>query len=277
MGRLRGDGRQRLQKVISQAGFASRRRAEELIQTGRVRVNGQVAALGCKVDPECDLIEVDGQPLTSASHRIYVLLNKPAGFLCTRYDPQGRPRVVDLVPVDERIYPVGRLDMDTEGLLLLTNDGELTHLLTHPSFGVPKTYQAWVSGVPGQAAIKQLRQGVVLEDGLTAPARVNTLRRAPDGALVEITIHEGRNRQIRRMLEAVGHPVRSLRRTGFGHLTLRGLAAGKWRYLTANEIQELRRLAAGAANGESRKQSHCDEVYGHENGNRRSWGDRFER
>ena len=233
---------ERLQKVLARAGFGSRRSCEELIAAGRVRVNGEVARLGRRVDVERDRVEVDGAGVGVRDDLVHYLLNKPRGVVTTASDPQGRPTVVDLVPGEPRVFPVGRLDADTEGLLVLTNDGELTHRLTHPSFGVEKEYLAEVEGVPSAASVRRLREGVVLDDGPTAPARVAAV---PPRAL-RIVIHEGRNRQVRRMCEAVGHPVVRLVRTRIGPLADRGLAPGDWRPLT---VAEVRALAAAAGGG----------------------------
>ena len=228
-------GRERLQKILSQAGIASRRASEDLIVARRVRVNGEVARLGDRADPETDLVEVDGAPVATRSGLVHYLLNKPAGVISTADDPQGRPTVIDLVPAEPRVFPVGRLDADTEGLLLITNDGELTHRLTHPSFGVDKEYLAEVEGAPSRAAVRRLREGVELEDGVTAPAQASLV--APN--LVRLTIHEGRNRQVRRMCEAVGHPVVRLVRTRIGTLVDRDLGPGEWRALEPDEVRAL--------------------------------------
>ena len=234
-----GEAGERLQKVLARAGIGSRRACEELIDAGRVRVNGDVATLGRRVDPEHDRVTVDGITVSVRPGLVYYLLNKPAKVVTTARDPEGRPTVIDLVPVEPRVFPVGRLDWETEGLLLLTNDGDLAHGLTHPSRGVPKTYLAEVAGVPGRAALRRLREGVDLEDGRTAPARVRVAQATPTGAAVEIEIHEGRNRQVRRMCEAVGHPVRRLVRTRFGPLRDHKLAPGQWRSLSPAEIRSL--------------------------------------
>jgi 23S rRNA pseudouridine2605 synthase len=234
-----GDGI-RLQKVLAQAGLGSRRVAEDLIERGRVRVNGERAVLGRRVDPETDVVEVDGAQIGVKAGLVHVLLNKPRGVVTTASDPQGRSTVVELVPSDTRLFPVGRLDVDTEGLLLLTNDGDLTHRLTHPSFGVEKEYLAEVEGVPSRGAIRRLREGVELDDGLTAPAKVSQV----SDTVLRITIHEGRNRQVRRMCEAVGHPVVRLVRTRIGSLAERSLAPGEWRALTQDEVRALERAVA---------------------------------
>jgi 23S rRNA pseudouridine2605 synthase len=226
---------ERLQKVLARLGVGSRRACEELIADGRVTVNGHVAELGERVDVDHDLVEVDGAPVGIRPDLVYLLLNKPAGVVTTADDPQGRPTVIGLVPTEPRVFPVGRLDLDTEGLLLLTNDGELAHRLTHPSFGVEKEYLAQVEGRPSRATLRRLRDGVELEDGPTAPARVSATE--PD--VLRIVIHEGRNRQVRRMCEAVGHPVRRLVRVRIGPLADRRLAPGTWRPLTGDEVRAL--------------------------------------
>lgn len=235
-----GDG-VRLQKVLAQAGLGSRRVCEDLIEARRVRVNGEVAVPGRRVDPEADVVEVDGAQIGVRAGLVHYLLNKPAGVITTASDPQGRPTVVDLLPAEPRVFPVGRLDADSEGLLLLTNDGDLTHRLTHPSFGVDKEYLVEVEGEPHRGALSRLREGVELDDGRTAPAKVALL----DSRLLRITIHEGRNRQVRRMCEAVGFPVRRLVRTRIGPLTDRTLKPGAWRPLHQDEVRALERAAAG--------------------------------
>ena len=236
------DTGQRLQKVLAQAGLGSRRTCEKLIADGRVTVNGEVATLGTRADPDVDAIEVDGARIGVREGLVHYLLNKPAGVVTTASDPQGRPTVVGLVPAEPRVYPVGRLDADTEGLLVLTNDGDLAHRLTHPSFGVDKEYLAEVTGTPSRGALRRLREGVELEDGPTAPARVSLV----GDHTLRITIHEGRNRQVRRMCEAVGHPVRRLVRVRIGPLADRRLPPGEWRPLTQAEVRALERAAAGA-------------------------------
>jgi 23S rRNA pseudouridine2605 synthase len=232
-------GGERLQKVLARVGIGSRRVVEDLIDDGRVTVNGETAVLGRRVDPDADRIEVDGVPVSVRPGLVYYLLNKPTGVITTASDPQGRPTVVDLVPAEPRVHPVGRLDGETEGLLILTNDGDLTHHLTHPRFGVDKEYLAQVEGDPRPATLRRLRDGVELDDGPTAPARVTMV--AP-GAL-RITIHEGRNRQVRRMCAAVGHPVVRLVRTRIGPLRDQRLAPGAWRPLTPAEVRALEESA----------------------------------
>jgi 23S rRNA pseudouridine2605 synthase len=236
---------ERLQKVMARAGVGSRRACEELIVQGRVTINGQRAELGRRVDPATDEIEVDGALLTVGEGLVHYLLNKPAGVVCTAADPEGRRTVVQLVPERPRVFPVGRLDTATEGLLILTNDGPLTHRLTHPRFGVEKEYVAEVEGRPEPGALRRLRQGIDLDDGVTAPARVAVM--SPPGAhaaVLRITIHEGRNRQVRRMCEAIGHPVRRLVRIRIGPITDRRLALGAWRELTPVEVRGLAEVAA---------------------------------
>jgi len=233
---------ERLQKVLAAAGIASRRKCEELIRAGRVKVNGKVVtAMGVKVASD-DALEVDGRRVEQRKTKVYYLLNKPAGYVTTASDPQGRPKVVDLVPPSPRVYPVGRLDLDTRGLLLLTNDGELTHALLHPSSQVDKIYRVVVAGQVSDAAVHKLTHGVALEDGMTAPAQVNLKSRGKKSVL-SIILHEGRKRQVKRMLQAVGHEVLELKRIGFASLTLSGVHEGKYRRLTAQEIKNLKKLA----------------------------------
>jgi 23S rRNA pseudouridine2605 synthase len=229
----------RLQKVLAQAGLGSRRVCEDLIDRRRVKVNGEVAVLGRRVDPEADLIEVDGAQIGTRAGLVHYLLNKPAGVITTASDTHGRPTVVGIVPSEPRVFPVGRLDADSEGLLLLTNDGDLAHRLTHPSYGVEKEYLVEVEGEPQRGAIRRLREGLDLEDGRTAPAKVAVL----GDRLLRITIHEGRNRQVRRMCETVGHPVLRLVRTRIGTLVDRSLGPGEWRALTQDEVRALERAA----------------------------------
>jgi 23S rRNA pseudouridine2605 synthase len=226
---------ERLQKVLARAGIGSRRVCEELIAEGKVTVNGTVAELGRRVDAELDKVAVDGVPISVREGLVHYLLNKPAGVVTTASDPQGRRTVVELVPDEPRVFPVGRLDYETEGLLILTNDGDLTHRLTHPSYGVEKEYLAEVEGTPSRAAVRMLREGVELEDGPTAPAKASL----QPPSLLTITIHEGRNRQVRRMCDAIGHPVKRLVRTRIGPITDRTLKPGEWRELTPDEVRAL--------------------------------------
>jgi 23S rRNA pseudouridine2605 synthase len=244
-----GDAREgvRLQKLLSMAGVASRRSAEALIAEGRVTVNGQtVTTLGTKAQAEVDDVRVDGRRIRVATRARYLLLNKPRGYVTTRHDPEGRPTVLDLVAgVRDYVYPVGRLDYDTEGLLLLTSDGDLAARLTHPRHEVPRVYEAIVTGVPDDEAIAGLRRGIILDGRRTAEAgvvRAGTVNagRVPTTKLV-ITLREGRNRQVREMCARIGHPVRSLTRVRYGPLTLRGLPRGRWRELAPAEVDALER------------------------------------
>jgi 23S rRNA pseudouridine2605 synthase len=224
----------RLNAYLARAGVASRRRADELIRAERVRVNGEPGQLNTVVGRR-DVVEVDGERV-ELQRLTYVLLHKPADVVTTARDPQGRRTVVDLVPPEPRVVPVGRLDADTTGALLLTNDGDLAHRLAHPRYGVPKVYEADVEGSLSREAIERLRQGIELEDGLTAPARA---RRLAPGRL-ELTLHEGRKHQVKRMCEAVGHPVLRLHRARYAGLDLGGLAPGEWRELRLDEVTALR-------------------------------------
>lgn len=236
---------ERLQKVLAQAGVASRRKCEEYILDGRVTVNGAVVTeLGTKVDPAKDQIKVDGNPIASEK-KVYVLLNKPRGVVTTAHDPQGRKTVVKLLENEyaERIYPVGRLDLDTAGLLIMTNDGTLANGLMHPSKEIDKVYRAWVRGKVSAETVKRLSEGVELEDGMTAPAKVKILETAREETQLEITIHEGRNRQVRRMCEEVGHPVKTLMRTELAFLKLGRLRYGEHRQLSELEVRRLYAVA----------------------------------
>ncbi|WP_168119193.1 pseudouridine synthase [Paenibacillus sp. HB172176] len=237
---------ERLQKILAQAGVASRRKCEELIQSGAVTVNGEkVTTLGVKADPAVDAIAVNGKTIRGEK-KLYLMLNKSKGVITSANDPQGRKVVTDFLPgIKERVYPVGRLDYDTEGLLILTNDGEFANLLTHPKHHVPKTYHATVKGVPHGTALEQLQKGVKLEDGMTSPAEVeyHDVDTDKNEATIAITIYEGRNRQVRRMFEAVGHKVIRLKRIKFGELGLQQLGRGKFRHLTPQEVEELKAAA----------------------------------
>jgi 23S rRNA pseudouridine2605 synthase len=235
------ESRERLQKVLARAGIASRRASEEMIQVGRVTINGQIAALGDKV-ADSDRIELDGIPVLRDPNLVHYLLHKPRDVVSTASDTENRQTVVDLVPSAIRVYPVGRLDADSEGLIILTNDGDLTHRLTHPSFGVPKEYLVHVEGIPQRSALRSLREGIQLEDGMTAPAQVSM----PDQGLLKITIHEGRNRQVRRMCAAIGHPVVRLVRVRIGPITDSSLTAGSWRELTNEEVRSLYQAAVNS-------------------------------
>jgi 23S rRNA pseudouridine2605 synthase len=235
--------RQRLQKLIAAAGLASRRTAEEWIAAGRVMVNGRVAGIGESADPQRDEIRIDGKPLAAAETPYYVLLYKPVGYVTTLSDPEGRRTVSALVKeIPARLHPVGRLDLTTEGVLLLTNDGALTHHLAHPRHQIDKTYLVRVRGLVSEETIRRLSAGVTLEDGPTAPARLAKVRFSAGHTWFEMTIHEGRNRQVRRMCEAVGHPVSRLKRIRFAFLDLTGLRPGQFRELSTAEISRLKRL-----------------------------------
>src|SRR6266566_7783406 len=239
---------ERLSRFLAHAGIASRRHAEELIAAGRVQVNGvTVTTQGTRVNPDTEIVLVDGKPVLSTTKNIYILLHKPIGYVSTAHDPQGRPIVLDLLPAELRalrVYPVGRLDIDTSGLLLLTNDGDFALRLSHPRYSTEKHYHALVQGCPTGAQLKALREGVDIteDDGRThrtAPAQVQILRQAGPNCWLTLTLHEGRKRQVRRMLAAAGHPVLQLVRVGIGPLTLGDLAAGQWRYLTDEEVKTI--------------------------------------
>ena len=237
----------RLQKFLARAGVASRRGSEDLMTAGRVSVNGEVVTeLGSKVDPKTDVVCVDGREVHLEDGSTYLMLYKPKGYLTTMDDPQGRPCVAQLVPRDRYpgLYPVGRLDKDTTGLLLFTTDGDMGQHLLHPKHHVDKTYQAHVDGVPDEVDLARLRGGIMLDDGLTAQARVRLVAERPDGSSdIELVIHEGRKRQVKRMCSAVHHPVIDLHRSSFGPLLLEDVDEGKWRLLTDDEIGSLREVA----------------------------------
>jgi 23S rRNA pseudouridine2605 synthase len=239
---------ERLARFLAHAGIASRRHAEELIASGRVQVNGAtITAQGARVDPGRDRVNVDGRPVADGVRHVYVLLHKPEGYVSTVRDPQGRPTVLSLLPAELRglrLYPVGRLDIDTSGLLLLTNDGDFALRLSHPRYATEKHYQALVMGCPGEHALAALREGVTFreDDGrlhTSAPAHVRVLRREGANCWLALTIHEGRKRQVRRMLAASGHPVLQLRRVGIGSLAMGEVAVGQWRYLSEAEVKAL--------------------------------------
>jgi 23S rRNA pseudouridine2605 synthase len=241
---------ERLQKILSQAGVASRRASEQLMLEGRVTVNGAaVRELGTKADPAADDIRVDGRRIRVPEQHRYLLLNKPRGYVTTRSDPQRRPTVLDLLGgVREYVYPVGRLDFDSEGLLLLTNDGELAARLTHPSHQVPRVYEVRVAGIPDSRDLERLARGVMIDGRRTEPAQLQLVPdRVADRATVRITIHEGRNRQVRRMFDAVGHPVDELRRVAIGPIRDGRLKVGAWRDLSAAELSALKRATANVA------------------------------
>ncbi|MCS7300448.1 MAG: rRNA pseudouridine synthase [Fimbriimonadales bacterium] len=233
---------QRLQKWLAYCGYGSRRACERLIEQGRVQVNGIVAQLGAKVDPKRDVITVDGKRVQPPQDFVYLMLHKPRGYVTTRKDPHAPRTVMELLQgAPPNLFPVGRLDADSEGLLLFTNDGALAHRLMHPRYKLPKTYRVWVRGVLSERALKQLREGVPLEDGITAPAQVKLIRSDGQQSLLEVVLHEGRKRQIRRMCQAVGHPVQRLVRIAIGNLRLpRDLPPGKWRLLSQAEVALLK-------------------------------------
>jgi 23S rRNA pseudouridine2605 synthase len=232
-------GLPRLQKVIAASGLCSRRKAEEWIAQGRVTVDGSVALLGDRVDPEQAHVEVDGIPLPVRAGQVTYLLNKPRGVVSTARDPQGRRTVVDLVPAEPRVVPVGRLDADSEGLILLSNDGDLAQLVTHPRHEVTKTYAVLVEGVPTASTLRRLTEGVVLDDGPARARAARLLGRSGSRAHVEVVMGEGRKREVRRMLETVGHPVLRLFRSAVGPIRDSTLKSGKWRELTLQEIRAL--------------------------------------
>lgn len=237
------DVAERVQKLLARAGIGSRRTCDDLVAAGRVTVNGSVAVPGQRVDPRADAVAVDGVPVPVAPGLVHYLMNKPAGVVTTASDPQGRATVIGLLPPAPRVFPVGRLDYETEGLLILTNDGDLAQRLAHPSHGVVKEYLVEVAGEPSAGALRALREGVQLDDGVTSPARVG--RAGPH--VLRVAIHEGRNRQVRRMLEAVGHPVRRLVRTRIGPLADPTLRPGAWRHLSTSEVQALYEASARPA------------------------------
>ncbi|MFW6115395.1 MAG: pseudouridine synthase [Thermodesulfobacteriota bacterium] len=246
MGSNHDRGSERLNKIIAASGIASRRRADEVISSGRVAVNGKVVTqAGSKAVWGADVVTVDGRRLPPPPKKVYLLLNKPFGYMCTMHDPQGRPTVKDLLAgVEERVYPVGRLDFDTLGLLILTNDGELAFRLMHPSFQIPRTYKALIEGIINPRSVQQLRKGVMLEDGPANPARVRILKREQGKSLLRITVTEGRSREIRRLMEAVGYQTIHLMRIGYGSLRLGTTKVGAYRRLTAKEVQSLRSSVA---------------------------------
>ena len=239
---------ERLSRFLAHAGIVSRRHAEELIAAGRVKVNGvTVTAQGTRIHLDIDIVLVDGKPVPTTSKHVYLMLHKPIGYVSTAHDPQGRPTVLELLPAELRslrVYPVGRLDIDTRGLLLLTNDGDFALHLTHPRYSMQKHYQALVKGCPSESSLQELRNGVtIVEDKgqshKTASAQVSLLRKAGPDCWLSLTIHEGRKRQVRRMLAAVGHPVLDLVRVGIGPIELGDIPVGKWRFLTGEELKAL--------------------------------------
>lgn len=236
---------ERLQKYMARCGVASRRNCENIIKQGRVSVNGEIVrAMGIKINPATDVVRVDGKIISPEKEYIYILLNKPAGYITSVNDPQGRPTVLDLIDgVDSRIYPVGRLDYESEGLLLLTNDGELAYYLTHPRYEIKKQYKVVVVGNPEEKDIEILRKGVDIGGYTTWPAHVERIKSNKDNSVFRIVIHEGKNRQVRRMFETIGHPVLYLRRERLANITLGSLKVGEWRHLTQKEVEELKAIA----------------------------------
>ena len=247
------DALERLQKVLAHAGIASRRKAEELIEQGRVTVDGRVVTqLGTKVNPARDDIRVDGQRIEAVAEHVYIMLNKPRGYLSTLEDARGRKALGNLVTVPARLYPVGRLDANSEGLILLTDDGELANLLTHPRYKHDKEYHVLVRGHPAEKTLEVWRHGVVLEGERTAPARVDILHSEKDSTLLRVVMHEGRKRQIRSVASLLGHPVLELKRVRLGPLQLGTLEVGQWRHLTAREVQGLEALKRAGEKGGGR-------------------------
>ena len=234
--------KQRLQKILSEMGIASRRKAEDMITEGRVTVNGQIATIGMKADPDKDHIKVDGKLISRPVSKVYIMFNKPKNVVTTLYDPEGRPTVKDFLKgVKYRVFPVGRLDYDSEGLLLLTNDGDFAHAVLHPSKKIPKTYLVKVKGILEEKEIEKLRTGVKLEDGMTVPAKIRKVEKTENNSWLEITIYEGRKRQIRRMMEKLGHSVLKLKRTRINGLELDELKPGRYRYLTSEEMNKIKK------------------------------------
>jgi len=233
--------KERLQKILAKAGVSSRRGAEELIRSGQVTVDGSVVTeMGVKIDPGSHQVKVNNKPISDSEEKTYILLNKPAGYVTTMHDPQGRPIVTSLLTgLKARLFPVGRLDLDTEGALILTNDGELTHQILHPKFNINKTYVAKVKGSPSRAALKQLAQGIVIDNRTTSPARLRVLRKSARESVIEIIIHEGRKRQVRKMFAAINHPVIHLQRIAYGSLKLGKLPLGKFRSLSRAELKSI--------------------------------------
>lgn len=234
---------ERLQKYLAECGIASRRKCEQLILDGKIKVNGTVIKnLGIKIDPDKDIVEYNGRVVAKVQHNIYIMLNKPTGFITTVKDQFGRPSVLDIIKIKDRIYPVGRLDYNTSGLLLLTNDGDIANKLMHPKHEIDKVYIAKIRGIPDDKDLDRFRNGLLLDNRLTAKAKIEILKKINNDALVKIVIHEGRNRQIRRMCELIGHPVMTLKRIKIGDLELGNLKVGQWRYLTGEEVQYLKNL-----------------------------------
>ncbi|MBI5026854.1 MAG: rRNA pseudouridine synthase [Nitrospirae bacterium] len=245
---------ERLQKILSKSGIASRRKAEEMILEGRVMVNGKTATLGMKADPDKDHIKVDGRLISRPEPKVYIILNKPKKYITSTYDPEGRPTIMELLKgIRFKVFPVGRLDFDTEGLLILTNDGELANAVLHPKRKIPKTYSVKVDGILDDADVMKLEKGIKLEDGLTAPCSVKRIRKAEANSWIEMTIYEGRKRQIRRMLDKIGHSVIRLKRIRINGLELEDLPPGSYRYFTAEELKRFKTEVMGRSQDFSRR------------------------
>lgn len=237
----------RLQKIISEMGIASRRKAEELILEGRVTVNGHIAHIGMKADPYKDHIKVDGKLLIKPEQKVYLILNKPRNVVTTLHDPEGRPAVKDFLKgIKYKVFPVGRLDYDSEGLLLLTNDGDFAHAILHPSKKIPKTYLVKVKEIPENDKLDKIRNGIKLDDGITSPAKVTIIRKSENNSWLQLTIYEGKKRQIKRMLEKIGHPVLKLKRIKIDGIELGDLPSGKYRFLRPEEIKRMRGIIYGS-------------------------------
>jgi len=236
--------KERLQKIISRAGISSRRKAEELIIDGRIKVNNEIITeLGSKADITKDKITFDGEPISSPENRVYLVLNKPSGYICSRTDPENRPTVLDLIKnVDERIFPVGRLDYDTEGLLVLTNDGAFSQILQHPSSNIPRTYLVKVKELPKEEDLARLREGIHIDNLKTNKVKIKIVNKLPKNTWLEVVLWEGRNRQIKKMFEAIGHRSLRILRTDFGPISLKNLAQGSYRFMNRKEINEVRKL-----------------------------------
>lgn len=233
----------RLQKFLAACGVASRRKSEKLISDGRVKVNGKVVTkMGIKVNPETVQVSVDNKNVILEDRKIYILLNKPKGYITTVREQFNRKKVIDLINVPYRIFPVGRLDYNTSGLLILTNDGEIAYKLTHPRFEIPKVYTAKIKGIPTKEKLNNFRNGLKIGDYFTAPAKIKILKKLGGNCLVEIIIKEGKNRQVRKMCNAIGHPILGLKRTKIGKISIENLEIGKWRYFTEKEIKYLKQL-----------------------------------
>jgi len=236
--------KERLQKIISRAGISSRRKAEELIIDGRIKVNNEIITeLGSKADITKDKITFDGEPISSPENRVYLVLNKPSGYICSRTDPENRPTVLDLIKnVDERIFPVGRLDYDTEGLLVLTNDGAFSQILQHPSSNIPRTYLVKVKELPKEEDLVRLREGIFIDNLKTNKVKIKIVNKLPKNTWLEVVLWEGRNRQIKKMFEAIGHRSLRILRTDFGPISLKNLDQGSYRFMNRKEINEVRKL-----------------------------------